>query len=303
MRVLITGGSGFIGRALGASLTEDSHEVIALSRRPDAVGGLPAGMRAVGWDGRSSAGWADQVEGTQIIVNLAGESLSHWPWTAERKRRFLDSRVNAGRAVAEAVRKVRARPHVVIQSSGVGYYGPRGTEEIPEDTAPGQDFLARLAVEWEASSVEVEALGVRRAIIRTGLPLSLRGGVFPLMRLPFLFMVGGPLGSGRQGIPWIHLEDHVRAIRFLIDRPDAHGAFNLAAPQPCTNRQFARTLGQVMHRPSIVPVPGFAMRLMLGEMAGLILTGQRAIPARLAEMGFAFKFADLEQALRDVLRG
>jgi len=303
MRVIITGGSGFLGRALGASLAADGYEVIALSRRPDAVGRLPAGMHAAGWDGRSAAGWADLAEGADAIVNLAGQSLSQWPWTAERKRKFLDSRVNAGRAVAAAVRKVRARPRVVIQSSGVGYYGPRGTEEIPEGTAPGQDFLARLAVKWEASTAEVEALDVRRAIIRTGLPLSLRGGVFPLMRLPFLFMLGGPLGSGRQGIPWIHLDDHVRAIRFLIDRPDAHGPFNLAAPQPCTNGQFAHTLGKVMHRPSIIPVPGFAMRLVGGEMAGLVLTGQRAIPARLAEMGFAFKFAELEHALRDVLRG
>ncbi len=302
MRVIITGGSGFLGRALGASLAADGHEVIALSRRPAALGGLPAGMRAVGWDGRSSAGWADLAEGAAAIVNLAGQSLSQWPWTGERKRRFLDSRVNAGRAVAEAVRKADSRPRVVIQSSGVGFYGPRGTEEIPEGTAPGQDFLARLAVEWEASTDEVEALGVRRAIIRTGLPLSLRGGIFPLMRLPFLFMMGGPLGSGRQGVPWIHLDDHMRAIRFLIDRPDARGPFNLAAPQPCTYRQFARTLGKVMRRPSIVQVPGFAMRLVLGEMAGLILTGQRAIPARLAEMGFAFKFAELEDALRDVLR-
>jgi hypothetical protein len=303
MRVIITGGSGFLGRALGASLAADGHEVIALSRRPKRVTGLPTGMRVVGWDARSSAGWADLAEGAQVIVNLAGESLSHWPWTAARKQRFLTSRINVGNAVAEAVRKVRSRPRVVIQSSGVGYYGPRGTEEIPEETAPGQDLLARVAVQWEASTAEIEALGVRRVIIRTGLPFSLHGGIFSLMRLPFLFMMGGPLGSGRQGVPWIHLDDHIRAIRFLIDRPDARGPFNLAAPQPCTYRQFARTLGKVMRRPSIVRVPGFALRLVLGEMAGLILTGQRAIPARLAEMGFAFKFAELEDALRDVLRG
>ncbi len=302
MRVIITGGSGFLGRALGASLARDGNEVIALSRRPGAVSGLPAGMRAVAWDGRSSAGWADLAEGAQVIVNLAGESLSHWPWTAARKQQFSTSRVNAGHAVVEAVRKARSKPSVVIQSSGVGYYGPRGAEDIPEDTAPGGDFLARLAIEWEASTAEVEALGVRRVVIRTGLPFSLRGGILPLMRLPFLFMMGGPLGSGRQGVPWIHLDDHIRAVRFLIDRPDARGPFNISAPQPCTYREFARTLGKVIRRPSIVQVPGFAMRLVLGEMAGLILTGQRAIPARLAKMGFAFKFVELEIALRDVLR-
>ena len=302
MRVIITGGSGFLGRALGASLAADGHEVIALSRRPKRVTGLPTGMRVVGWDARSSAGWGDLAEGAQVIVNLAGESLSRWPWTAARKQRFLTSRMNVGHAVVEAVRKVRSRPRVVIQASGVGYYGPRGSEGIPEDTAPGEDRLARLALQWEASTAEVEVLGVRRAIIRTGLPLSLRGGIFPLMRLPFLFVMGGPLGSGRQGVPWIHLDDHIRAVRFLIDRPDARGPFNLSAPQPCTYGEFARTLGMVMRRPSIVQVPAFAMRLVLGEMAGLILTGQRAIPARLAEMGFAFKFPELEAALRDVLK-
>ncbi len=303
MRVIITGGSGFIGRALGANLASDGHEVIALSRTPGAVRGLPRGMRATGWDVHSGEGWSDLADGAQAIVNLAGENLSHWPWTAERKRRFLESRMGAGRAVADAVHRARIKPRVVVQASGVGYYGPRGGEEIPESTAPGADFLARLAVDWEASSAEVETRGVRRAIIRTGLPLGLHGGAFPLMRLPFLFFAGGPLGSGSQGLPWIHLEDEVRAIRFLIERPDARGAFNLAAPQPVTNRQFARTLGKVMRRPSIVPAPAFAMRLALGETASVLLTGQRAIPARLAEMGFAFKFVELEDALRDVLKG
>jgi uncharacterized protein len=303
MRVIITGGSGFIGRALSASLASDGHEVIALTRKPEAVRGLPGGMRAVGWDARSGEGWSDLADGAEAIVNLAGENLSTWPWTTERKLRFRDSRVNAGRAVVDAVRRARAKPRVVVQASGVGYYGPRGGEEIPENSAPGADFLARLAVDWEASSAEVEALGVRRAIIRTGLPLSLHGGAFPLMRLPFLLMAGGPLGNGRQALPWIHLEDEVRAIRFLIGRPDARGPFNLAAPQPVTHRQFARTLGKLMRRPSILPTPAFALRLVLGEMASVLLTGQRAVPARLAEMGFAFKFVELEDALRDVLEG
>ena len=303
MKVLITGGSGFIGRALGASLVSDGHEVIALSRNPQDVGGLPAGMRVAGWDGRSGAGWVKLAEGADAIVNLAGESLSQWPWTAERKRRFLESRVNAGHAVVDAARRARIKPRMIIQSSGVGYYGPRGTEEIPETSGSGQDFLARLAVQWEASSAEVESMGVRRVIIRTGLPLSLHGGVFPLFRLPSLFMIGGPLGSGRQALPWIHLDDHVRAMRFLIDRQDARGPFNLAAPHPVTNRQFERTLGKVMRRPAIVPVPGFAIRLVLGEMAGMVLTGQRAVPTRLAAMGFAFRFTELEDALRDVLKG
>jgi uncharacterized protein (TIGR01777 family) len=174
---------------------------------------------------------------------------------------------------------------------------------VPEDAPAGEDFLAGVAVRWEDSTKPVEPMDVRRVIIRTGLPLTLKGGVLPRVRFPFLFFLGGPLGSGMQGFPWIHMADEIRAIRFLIENEAARGAFNLAAPNPPTNRAFAQALGRVMHRPGFLPVPAFALRLLLGEMATVVVTGQRAIPAHLLRLGFVFKFADLESALRDVLNG
>lgn len=302
MRVLITGGTGFIGQALARSLLADGYEVIALSRRPERAQGLPPGMRVVPWDARTAEGWGPLVEGAAAIVNLAGESIAGGPWTAERKRRIRDSRVNAGRAVVAAVQAAAQKPGVVIQASAVGYYGPHGDEEVTEDTSPGDDFLAHVAVDWEASTVPVEALGVRRVIIRTGLPLSREGGVFPFFLLPFRFFVGGPLGSGRQWLPWIHIADEIGAIRFLMENEQAHGPFNLSAPNPVTNAEFSRTLGRVMRRPSLMRVPAFALRLALGELSTLMLSGQRQIPRRLLDMGYRFRFPELEAALRDLLR-
>lgn len=302
MRVLITGGTGFIGQALARSLLADGYEVIALSRRPERARGLPPGVRVVPWDARTAEGWGPLAEGAAAIVNLAGESIAGGPWTAERKRRIRDSRVNAGRAVVAAVQAATARPGVVIQASAVGYYGPLGDEEVTEETPPGDDFLARVAVEWEASTAPVEALGVRRVIIRTGLPLSREGGVFPFFLLPFRFFVGGPLGSGRQWLPWIHIADEIGAIRFLMENEQAHGPFNLSAPNPVTNAEFSRALGRVMGRPGVMRVPAFALRLALGELSALMLSGQRQIPRRLLDMGYRFRFPELETALRDLLR-
>lgn len=302
MRVLITGGTGFLGRALARSLLADGYEVIALSRRPEQARGLPPGVQMVRWDARTAEGWGHLVEGATAIVNLAGESIAGGPWTAERKRRIRDSRVNAGQAVVAAVQAASQKPSVIVQASAVGYYGPRGDEEITEETPPGDDFLARVAVEWEASTAPVEALGVRRVIIRTGLPLSREGGVFPFFLLPFRFFVGGPLGSGRQWLPWIHIADEIGAIRFLLENAEAHGPFNLSAPNPVTNAEFSRILGRVMGRPSAMRVPAFALRLALGELATLMLSSQRQMPRRLMEIGYRFRFPELEAALRDLLK-
>ena len=301
MRTIITGGSGLIGRALAAELAAAEHEVIVLSRTPGRVSGLPAGARAVGWDGRSAEGWQDLADGATAIVNLAGESIAAGRWTAARKQRIADSRHQAGAAVVQAVASATTRPQVVIQGSAVGYYGPRGDETITEDSAPGDDFLAQVCVPWETSTEEVERLGVRRAIIRTGIVLSRDGGALPQMMLPFRLFAGGPLGSGRQGFPWIHLADEVSAIRWLIEREDASGPFNLAAPETLTNAEFGRVLGRVMRRPSFMPTPGFALRLVLGELSTLLLDGQRQVPQRLLDHGFTFRFPTAEAALRDLL--
>ncbi len=303
MRVLITGGTGLIGRALATELIAAGHEVVVFSRRPERTQGLPANVEVVGWAVRAFQGWGRLVDGAGGIVNLAGENLASGRWTPEWKRRILESRLNAGRAVVEAVDGAQQKPLVVVQASGVGYYGPRGDEEVTEEASPGSDFLARLAVEWEASTAPVEELGVRRVIIRSATVLSAEGGALPRLLLPFRFFFGGPLGNGRQWFPWIHIADEVRAIRFLLEDEAASGPYNLVAPHPLTNAEFARALGRVLGRPAWLPVPAFALRLLLGEMSSMLLTGQRAVPRRLLEAGFTFHFPDAESALRDLLRG
>lgn len=310
MRVIITGGSGLIGRALAWELTQYGYEVIALSRHPEKATGLPNGVHSVRWDGHTASGWGNLVEGASAIVNLAGESIAGDSflalvlnrWTPERKRSIRESRLNAGTGVVQAIQQASQKPKVVIQASAVGYYGSRGDDEITENTPPADDFLAKICVEWEACTAVVEQMGIRRAIIRTGgVALSTEGGAFPFMLLPFRLFVGGPLGNGRQWFSWIHMADEARAIRFLIENPDARGPFNLCAPASTTNAEFSRSLGKVLRRPSFLPVPGFALQIAFGEKAGLLLGSQKQIPRRLQELGFAFQFPDAESALRDLL--
>jgi hypothetical protein len=305
MRVVITGGTGLIGQRLVKSLAEDGHQVVILSRNPHQDGPLPATVSFAKWDAKTAEGWAQQVDDADAIVNLAGESIAgdgFLParWTPDRKRAIVNSRVNAGKALIEAMRKAVNKPAVLIQSSAVGYYGPRKAEEITEDTPAGKDFLADVCKQWEASTAEAEAMGIRRAIIRTGVVLSTQGGALPRQSFPFRLFAGGPLGSGKQYYPWIHIDDEIAAIRYLIDNPAASGAYNLTAPNPVTNAQFSRALGRVMKRPSIVPVPGFSFKLLFGEVSTVLLDGQRAIPARLKEMGYDFRFPQPEGALHDL---
>lgn len=301
MRVIITGGSGLIGRALATSLVSESHEVTVLSRRPEKATGLAEGVQVVGWDGRTASGWGPLADGSGAIINLAGENIAAGRWTARRKHRILKSRLDSARAVVEAVEEAHEKPRIVVQSSAVGYYGHLGDEEATEDTQPGTDFLAQVAVAWENSTARVEELGVRRAIIRTGVVLSNQGGALPRVVLPFRLFVGGRLGNGRQWFPWIHIEDEVRAIRFIIENDTASGVFNLCAPNPLTNGEFARVLARVLGRPAVIPVPAVVLRLVLGELADALLTGQRAIPRRLEDLGFSFRFESAEAALRDLL--
>lgn len=302
MRVLIAGGSGLIGRALASNLASDGNEVVILSRRPERIAGLPAGVRAERWDGRTSEGWQSLAEGADAIVNLAGESIGAGRWSRERKYRILESRLNAGRAVVQAIGAASRKPRVVVQASGAGYYGPRGGEEIAEDTPPGHDYLAKVAIDWEASTATVEGLGVRRAIIRTGVVLSPEGGALIRMLLPFRLFVGGRMGSGKQWMPWIHIADEVAAIRFLIENEIAKGPFNLTAPAPVANAEFSRSVGKQLRRPSFTPMPRFVLRWLFGEMATVVLDGQRAIPRRLLQAGFKFQFEEVDAALRDLLK-
>ncbi len=299
MNVLITGGTGMIGAALAKSLLADGHTVWILSRSAHAER-LPAGARLLQWDGRTTHGWGEIVSEMDAVVNLAGATIGQWPWTAARKRLLIESRVQPSQAVAQAIQAASPRPRVLVQASGINYYGLRGDERIGEDAPPGGDFLARLAIAWEEASRPVEALGVRRVVIRTAIVLDAHTGVLPLMALPVRLFAGGPLGNGRQGLPWIHLRDQVGAMRFVLENEQAHGAFNFCAPEVVSNAQFIRTLANVLKRPYWLPAPAFALRLVLGDMSETLLHGQFAEPRRLLAAGYRFAFPLLADALRDI---
>lgn len=307
MRVIITGGSGFIGRQLADELLAKGYEVVVLSRNPDAVNGLPDAVRVEQWDAATSSGWGALADGALAIVNLAGENLAgegFLParWTEERKARLRNSRVRAGQAVVQAVQAAASKPKVVIQSSGIGHYGFRDDKVLTEADPPGTDFLARLTVDWENSTASVEQHGVRHVSIRSAVVLSPNEGALKRLILPFKLFVGGPLGGGKQGFPWIHPGDEVAAIRFLIENEAAAGPFNLVAPEALTLSEFDVKLARVMGRPYWMPVPAFALRGALGEVASTVLEGQKAAPRKLLDLGFKFAFPTAETALRDLLR-
>jgi uncharacterized protein (TIGR01777 family) len=313
MRVLITGGTGLIGRALSENLIADGHDVTVLSRSPERArsteraGGLADGVRVEGWDARTAQGWGQLADGADAIVNLAGSSIAgqgFFPsrWTDKQRRLIRESRLNSSLAVMEAVTQAEQKPRVVIQASGVGYYGYRGDEALTEESGPGDDWAARFtAEEWEPSTASVEEMGVRRVVARTGVVLSTEDGALPRLLLPFRLFVGGPMGNGKQWVSWIHLEDQARALRFLIENEEAQGAINITSPNPVTNGELAKAIGKVMGRPSWIPVPGFALRLAFGEVAEVVLKGQRAVPQRLLDLGFEFRFAAAEATMKDLL--
>jgi uncharacterized protein (TIGR01777 family) len=301
MRIVIIGGSGLIGRALTEELVNNSHEVIILSRQPERITGLPSGAIAKYWGGYYSEGWGTLVDGADAIINLAGENISSGRWTNKRKRAIIESRLNAGSATVEAVKAAKHKPQVVIQASAVGYYGPCGNEKIAEDAPPGNDFLARTAIEWEASTAPVEKMGIRRVIIRTGVVFSAEGGAFARLLQPYRLLAIKWLGNGQQWLPWIHIADEASAIRFLIENEKASGTFNLTAPNPVNNAEFSHQLDKMLRRPAMVPIPEFLLKLFLGEMATALLDGQRAIPERLLQLGFNFRFPELGLALNDLL--
>ncbi len=302
MHVLMTGGTGMIGQALTQNLIDDGHDVTILTRNPDKKSTVPASAQLVRWDAQSTEGWSYLIDDTDVVVHLAGESLADGRWSEERKTRIRDSRTLSGRALVSAIEQSTNRPTALVQSSAIGFYGPRKDEAIDESGAPGSDFLAHVCFEWESATAPVERLGLRRPVARTGIVLGTEGGALPRIVLPFKMFAGGKIGSGKQWWSWIHLEDEVRALRFLIDHESATGPFNLTAPNPVTNQEFAETVGSVMGRPSMLPVPSLALSTMFGEMSTVLLDGQRVVPAILLEMGFEFHFAELENALEDLLK-
>lgn len=303
-RVLIAGASGFIGRALVVELAAKGHPVVVLTRNAGArVGRFPDGVLVSEWDGRTTAGWAHHAEGALAIVNLTGDSLARGRWTRAKKLRILESRPAPGAALVEAVRQARTKPLVFVQASAVGVYGNPGEAEVDESSAPGKGFLAGVVREWEASTRQVEDLGVRRVVIRSGLVLGRAGGVWPSLVRPFRFFAGGPLGNGQQWFSWISLEDEVRAVRFLIEREELAGTFNLTAPQPLRERELCRILGKSLRRPCWFPVPAFLLKLLFGEKAGeTLLVSQRVFPSRLAAAGFEFRCPDAPAAVAALVR-
>jgi uncharacterized protein (TIGR01777 family) len=298
MKIVIAGGSGFLGRPLAAALARDGNEIVVLTRGSGAARGL-AQLRSIAWTPNGETGpWAAEIDGAAALVNLAGEPIAGRRWSDAQKQRILESRVQATRSLVAAVRAAAAPPPIFVSGSAVGYYGPLGDEVATEDTPPGSDFLARVCVQWEAAATGAASARTRLVCIRTGLVLEKDGGALPQMLPPFKVGAGGPVGSGRQYWPWIHRDDWIALVRWAIQTPAATGALNATAPNPVTNADFARALGRAMRRPAFMPAPAFALRLMLGEMAdALLLSGQRAVPAKPERLGFAFRYPRVDAAL------
>lgn len=308
MRYIITGGTGVIGSRLSESLAADGHEVIVLSRSPSRHQ-LPRGVQGVQWDAKTAAGWGHLVDGAFAVINLAGETIGGsgtipmpGTWSDERKASIKQSRWDAGQAIVSAAQSATVKPRAVFQMSGIDYY-PATDKVMTEESGRGRQFLADVVADsWERSTAAVEELGVRRVIARTAPLLNPHTGPLPASLLQFKLFAGGRLGSGKQWFSWIHTEDTVRAIRFLTDTEAASGAYNVASPNPVTNAEFTRVLGDVMNRPSILPVPEFALKLLLGEVSALVLEGRPVSVKKLEELGFTFRFPTLEAALRDILK-
>lgn len=300
MRAIIAGGTGFIGRALCAELLEYDWEIIILSRNPGRVSELfPSGVIGMDWNGGGH--WASLLNSDTVVVNLAGENIASGRWSKAKKNRILESRLKAGQRIVKAIASVESKPRALIQASAVGYYGPHKSTPQNEDCASGSGFLADVARQWEESTLPVEAMGVRRAVIRTGIVLG-NGGALARMLTPFRCFLGGPVGHGHQGMSWIHLADEVGAIRFLMENEQESGPYNLVSPNPSDGNRFAQVLGNVLNRPSRLRVPPAALRLLFGQMADeVLLSGQFVLPEALLQAGYEFRFPDLETALRDIL--
>lgn len=300
MKVVLAGGSGFLGRALSEHLVGRGHEVAVLTRSGSVPG--RTGARAVSWqpDGSTTPGaWGTEIDGAGAIINLAGAGIADRRWNRRRKDLLRSSRVLATRSLVAAVRAASARPSVFLQGSAVGFYGNSGDEILDESFPPGDDFLGDLCVAWEAEAHAVTALGCRLVLLRSGVALARDGGALKKLMPPFLFFVGGPIATGRQYLSWIHRADWIALVTWALETPAVSGAVNATAPNPVTNAEFSRALGRALRRPSFVHVPAFALRLLVGEMAdhGLI-TGQRVVPKRALELGFQFTHPEIEAAMK-----
>ena len=294
MKVVVTGGTGFLGSALVAALAGRGDETVVVTRDPSRAE-LPPGARGIGWDGLATA-----VDGADAVVNLAGETIAQ-RWTTAAKARIVGSRAQAAERVGAALRAAKEPPAVLVNASAVGFYGDRGDEELTEESPAGSGFLAETTLSWERAAREAVPDGVRLVLLRTGFVLGEEGGGLSKMLIPFRFGLGGPLGSGRQWVPWIHRDDLVALLLAALDDARYEGPVNGTAPAPVPMKELAAALGRVLRRPAFAPAPAFAIRAAMGEMASLVLDGQRALPRKALALGFRFRFPDLEPALRDLL--
>jgi len=293
-----------VGRGLCRHLAGLGFEVVVLTRGVRDWGAEGTAVRQVVWDGRSVTDWADEVEGCLAVINLAGENVAAGRWSRKRKQRILASRIEASEAVVAAVRAAQDKPSVVIQASAIGFYGDRGDEKLDEASEMGEGFLADVVERWEAAIAPVQDLGVRLVTLRLGVVLGRGGGMLAKVVTPFRLFVGGHLGSGRQWMSWVHLDDVAGAIGFCLDNESCEGVYNLTAPEAVRAQEFFATVGQAMRRPSWLHVPGIILRILLGDMAReMLLAGQRVAPKRLVEGGYNFKYAQLAGALEDILTG
>jgi uncharacterized protein (TIGR01777 family) len=297
MHILLTGGTGLIGQALCRLWSGQGHQLTVWSRRPAEVAGLCGpSVRAVTR--------LDELgeQPVDAIINLAGAPIADRPWTRKRRLLLWESRIGLTEQLLAWIAGRQQKPQVMISGSAVGWYGDSGERELDEEAPPArEDFASQLCIAWEETAQRAEALGLRVVIVRTGLVLSNDGGFLQRLLTPFRFGMGGPIGNGRQWMPWVHVQDQIGAIDFLLNQSDAKGPYNVCAPAPVRNREFARTLAAVLHRPAFMPMPALALKVLLGELSVLLLGGQRATPRRLQEAGFEFRFTDLHAALEDLL--
>jgi len=296
MKIVITGATGFIGSLLVDRLWNQFHSLVLLSRRPPTEIGVTK-KDWFSWTPGAGGEWEKAVDGADGIINLAGEPIAGKRWSDAQKQKLRSSRIDSTRSLVSAIAKAQNKPKFLLNASAVGYYGPHGDETITESTPPGSDFLARLCADWEAEAKKAEAHGIRVAIVRTGIVLARGQGALKKMVPPFKMYLGGPLGSGNQWMPWIHIEDEIGLLVFLMENENARGAFNATAPNPVTMEEFARALGQALNRPSWVSVPPSVLALMVGEMADVLLAGQRAVPEAALKLGYVFKNPTIVGAL------
>ncbi len=303
MRVFITGGTGLIGRRLCAALRQRGDEPVVLTRHPQvALAGIGPAAQFVEGDPSRIGPWMEAVDGCQAVVNLAGANLFDRRWNEDFKRQLRESRVLSTQNLVDAIRQAKARPNVLVSGSAIGYYGFTGDELLTEDSPAGTgDFLSQLTPLWEEAALPAEEAGARVVLLRTGVVLDKAGGALKQMMTPFKFFIGGPVGHGRQWVSWIHHADEVGLILFAMDEPKVRGPLNATAPEPVTNRQLAKALGKAMGRPSFAPVPAFALKLRFGEVANVVIKGQRVIPKKAQDLGYRFQFPDVDAALRDIM--